>query len=141
MITLIIDELALFSVTMGSKDQQEQFVRLLRDLVARGRAAGVIVVAATQRPSADIILASLRDLFDYRLAFRCTTDSCLDIILGRGWSILGYNGATIGSPERRLGYLLAEGDTPRRLKSAYLTAAHIYALVEHARDIRTKRAA
>ncbi|MPY79805.1 MAG: cell division protein FtsK [Actinophytocola sp.] len=140
-IMLVIDELALFSATMGSKEQQEQFVRLLRDLVARGRAAGVIVVAATQRPSADIIPTSLRDLFGYRLAFRCTTDSSSDIILGRGWSSLGYNAATIGPNERGVGYLLAEGDTPRRMKSAYLTDAHIYALVEHAQEIRTRNAA
>ena len=70
-----IDELAYFSVTIGSKDQQEEFKTLVRDLVARGRAAGIIVVAATQRPSADIIPTSLRDLFGYRVAFRCTTDS------------------------------------------------------------------
>lgn len=140
-IMLVIDELALFSATMGSKDQQDQFVRLLRDLVARGRAAGVIVVAATQRPSADIIPTSLRDLFGYRLAFRCTTDSSSDIVLGRGWSSLGYNAATIGPNERGVGYLLAEGDTPRRMKSAYLTDAHIYALVDHAHEIRTTRAA
>lgn len=136
-IMLVIDELALFSATMGSKDQQEAFVRLLRDLVARGRAAGVIVVAATQRPSADIIPTSLRDLFGYRLAFRCTTDSSSDIILGRGWAQTGYNAATIRPQERGIGYLLAEGGIPRRMKSAYLTDAHIYSLVEYARQLRT----
>lgn len=136
-IMLVIDELALFSATMGSKDQQEAFVRLLRDLVARGRAAGVIVVAATQRPSADIIPTSLRDLFGYRLAFRCTTDSSSDIILGRGWAQTGYNAATIRPQERGIGFLLAEGGIPRRMKSAYLTDAHIYSLVEYARQLRT----
>lgn len=137
-IMLVIDELALFSATMGSKDQQETFVRLLRDLVARGRAAGVIVVAATQRPSADIIPTSLRDLFGYRLAFRCTTDSSSDIILGRGWASQGFNAATIAPEERGVGLLLAEGGIPRRMKSAYLTDAHIYSLVEYAHDIRTR---
>lgn len=140
-IMLVIDELALFSATMGGKDQQEAFVRLLRDLVARGRAAGVIVVAATQRPSADIIPTSLRDLFGYRLAFRCTTDSSSDIILGRGWAQAGYNAATIRPGERGIGYLLAEGGIPRRTKSAYLTDAHIYSLVEYARQLRTTKAA
>jgi S-DNA-T family DNA segregation ATPase FtsK/SpoIIIE len=140
-IMLVIDELALFSVTMGSKDQQEAFVRLLRDLVARGRAAGVIVVAATQRPSADIIPTSLRDLFGYRLAFRCTTDSSSDIILGRGWAAQGFNAATIAPEERGIGYLIAEGLQPRRMKSAYLTDADIYSLVEYARQLRTKKTA
>lgn len=140
-IMLVIDELALFSATMGSKDQQEAFVRLLRDLVARGRAAGVIVVAATQRPSADIIPTSLRDLFGYRLAFRCTTDSSSDIILGRGWASQGFNAATIAPNQRGIGLLLAEGGIPRRMKSAYLTDAHIYSLVEYAHTIRRRHTA
>ncbi|SNR79906.1 DNA segregation ATPase FtsK/SpoIIIE, S-DNA-T family [Haloechinothrix alba] len=136
-VMLVVDELALFSVTMGSKDQQEQFVRILRDLVARGRAAGVIVVAATQRPSADIIPTSLRDLFGYRVAYRCTTDSSSDIILGRGWASQGYNAATIAPEERGVAYLLAEGGIPRRMKSAMLTDADIYGLVDYAQHIRT----
>ncbi|MBK1785979.1 FtsK/SpoIIIE domain-containing protein [Prauserella cavernicola] len=138
-IMLVLDELALFSATMGGKDEQEAFVRLLRDLVARGRAAGVIVVAATQRPSADIIPTSLRDLFGYRLAFRCTTDSSSDIILGRGWATGGYNAATIAPEERGVGLLLAEGGIPRRMKSAYLSDDEIYALVDYARKLRAGR--
>jgi len=140
-IMLVIDELALFSATMGSKEEQEQFVRVLRDLVARGRAAGIIVVAATQRPSADIIPTSLRDLFSYRLAFRCTTDSSSDIVLGRGWAQQGYNAATITPAERGVGLLLAEGGVPRRMKSAYLADADIYSLVDYARQMSTGRAA
>ena len=51
-ILCVIDELAYFSVTIGTPAEQEEFKTLVRDLVARGRAAGIIVVAATQRPSA-----------------------------------------------------------------------------------------
>ena len=72
---LVIDELAYFTVTVGTKEQQEEFRVLVRDIVARGRAAGIITIASTQRPSADIVPTSLRDLFGYRLAFRCATDS------------------------------------------------------------------
>ncbi|MGH3809129.1 MAG: FtsK/SpoIIIE domain-containing protein [Pseudonocardiaceae bacterium] len=52
---VVFDELAYFSATVGESKQQKEFIALVRDLVARGRAAGIIVVAATQRPSADII--------------------------------------------------------------------------------------
>ena len=90
-ILCVIDELAYFSVTIGTKDEQDEFRTLVRDLVARGRAAGIIVIAATQRPSADIIPTSLRDLFGYRVAFRCTTDSSSDIILSVGWAKEGYS--------------------------------------------------
>ena len=46
-----IDEIAYFSATVGTKQQRERFSELLRDLVARGRAVGIIVIAATQRPT------------------------------------------------------------------------------------------
>ena len=49
---------------------------------ARGRAVGLIVAAATQRPSSDIIPTSLRDLFAWRFAGRTSTDSSSDIVLG-----------------------------------------------------------
>ena len=68
---------------------------LLRDLVARGRAAAMPVLAATQRPSVDIIPKSLRDLFGYRAAFRCTSTGSSDIILGDGWSDAGFSATDI----------------------------------------------
>jgi DNA segregation ATPase FtsK/SpoIIIE, S-DNA-T family len=44
-------------------------------------------VAATQRPSFDIIPTSLRDLSGY--AFRCTTPNSSNI---HGWAEQGYTG-------------------------------------------------
>ena len=85
-ITSVFDEIALYSTVLGTEAQQEEFITLFRDLVARGRAAAMPVIAATQRPSVDIIPKSLRDLFGYRAAFRCTSDGSSDIILGDGWS-------------------------------------------------------
>src|ERR1700761_6299558 len=79
---IVIDEYAYFSATVGTKTEREKFAALTRDLVARGRAAGVIVILATQRPSHQVIDPSMRDLFGYRWAFRCTTDSSSDTVLG-----------------------------------------------------------
>jgi DNA segregation ATPase FtsK/SpoIIIE, S-DNA-T family len=109
---------------------------LVRDLIARGRAAGIIVIAATQRPSADIIPTSLRDLFGFRMAFRCTTDSSSDIILAQGWAGQGYSTKSIDPEAFGQAWLLAEGGVPRRMRCAYLTDAHIRALVKHARYLR-----
>ncbi|KUL33436.1 FtsK/SpoIIIE domain-containing protein, partial [Actinoplanes awajinensis] len=86
-----IDEIAYFSATVGRKQDRDDFASLLRDLVARGRAVGIIVIAATQRPSSDIIPTSLRDLFAWRFAGRCTTNSSSDIVLGQGWAQLGWS--------------------------------------------------
>ena len=119
-IVVVFDELAYFSATVGDRKQQNEFTTAVRDLVARGRAAGVIVVAATQRPSADIIPTSLRDLFGYRWAFRCTTPASSDVVLGHGWAGQGYSATDIDPGTRGVNWLLAEGGIPRRMRAAYL---------------------
>jgi DNA segregation ATPase FtsK/SpoIIIE, S-DNA-T family len=131
-ITSIFDEIALYSATLGTEQQQRQFVALFRDLVARGRAAAMPVVAATQRPSVDIIPKSLRDLFGYRAAFRCTSNGSSDIILGDGWSGAGISATDISPLNQGEAFLIAEGGTPQRIKAAYLSDADIIALADHA---------
>jgi S-DNA-T family DNA segregation ATPase FtsK/SpoIIIE len=135
-VLVVFDELAYFSATIGETKQQKEFVALVRDLVARGRAAGIIVIAATQRPSADIIPTSLRDLFGYRWAFRCSTHASSDVILGHGWATQGYTAADIDPTARGVGWLIAEGGTPRRMKAAYLTDQQAAALAGRAARLR-----
>src|SRR5205823_11963565 len=79
------DELAFF-LTMGESRVTKELALLLRDLVARGRAAGIVVVAATQKPSSDVVPTSLRDLMGSRIALRCSTRDASDCVLGAGWA-------------------------------------------------------
>jgi DNA segregation ATPase FtsK/SpoIIIE, S-DNA-T family len=116
-----IDEVAYFSATVGTSVQQKEFNATNRDVVARGRAPGIIAVEATQRPSADIIPTSLRDLFGYRWAFRCSTEASSDTILGHGWAQAGYSATEIDPQARGVSWLRAEDGIPRRVKAAYLT--------------------
>jgi len=131
-ITTIFDEIAVYATVLGTETEQRQFVALLRDLVARGRAAAMPVIAATQRPSVDIIPKSLRDLFGYRAAFRCTSTGSSDIILGDNLSAAGFSATTISPLNQGEAFLIAEGGTPQRIKVAYLTDADIIALADHA---------
>ena len=135
-IVTFIDELALFTTVLGTKAQQEEFATLLRGFVSLGRACAMPVVAATQRPSWDIIPASLRDLFGYRAAFRCTTLNSSNIILGQGWAEQGYNANDISPDNQGEAFLLAEGGVPRRIKAAYLTDEQLYAIADYAAWIR-----
>ncbi len=138
---VIIDEYAYFSATVGKKTDREEYAALTRDLVARGRAAGVIVILATQRPSHQVIDPSLRDLFGYRWAFRCTTDSSSDTVLGHGWAGRGYSAAAIDPLARGVSWLLSETGVPRRIKTAYLTDTDIRYLAAYAAQLRRKAAA
>jgi DNA segregation ATPase FtsK/SpoIIIE, S-DNA-T family len=135
-ILVAVDEIAYFSATVGDKKSQEQFSALLRDLVARGRAVGIIVVAATQRPSSDIIPTSLRDLFAWRVAFRCTTDVSSDIVLGHGWKDRGFSANTISPTNPGAGLLIAEGGVPQLIKAAYLSDDDCARIAGYAASIR-----
>ncbi len=137
LIVVACDELAYY-LTIGDRNGVREFANLLRDLVSRGRAAGIIVVAATQKPSGDIVPTALRDLFGFRWALRCSTRDASDTILGAGWATLGYSAATIAGDQRGVGYLLAEGQVPSRLRSYYLADADLTALAERARLLRSE---
>jgi DNA segregation ATPase FtsK/SpoIIIE, S-DNA-T family len=134
---MAIDEIAYYSATVGTSIQQKEFNACNRDVVARGRAPGIIPVEATQRPSADIIPTSLRDLFGYRWAFRCSTEASSDTILGHGWANAGYCATDIDPKARGVGWLRAEDGIPRRVKAAYLTDEQIIELAAFAATART----
>ena len=133
-----IDEVAYFSATVGTPAQQKEFNASNRDVVARGRAPGIIPVEATQRPSADIIPTSLRDLFGYRWAFRCSTEASSDTILGHGWAQNGYSATEIDPQARGVSWLRAEDGIPRRIKAAYLTDDEIIHMAAWAASARTR---
>ena len=133
-----IDEVAYFSATVGTPQQQKEFNACNRDVVARGRAPGIIPVEATQRPSADIIPTSLRDLFGYRWAFRCSTEASSDTILGHGWADKGYSATEIDPQARGVSWLRAEDGIPRRIKAAYLSDEQIIELAAFAATARCK---
>lgn len=131
-----VDELAYFSATVGTATQQKEFNACNRDVTARGRAPGIIGVDATQRPSADIVPTSLRDLFGYRWAFRCSTEASSDTILGHGWASKGYTAEDIDPQARGVSWLRAEDGLPRKIKAAYLSDEQIIALAERAAALR-----
>lgn len=132
---VVIDEVA-FYLRGGEKATREHFAELLRDLVSRGRAAGIIVVAATQKPSHDVVPTFIRDLFAYRLALRCTSPEASDTILGQGWAHQGYSAATIDPATRGVGYLLAEGGVPVLLMTPYLSDEDVELLADRVLELR-----
>lgn len=133
-----IDELAFF-LRGGTREERRDFAEGLRDLVARGRAAGIIVAAATQKPSHDVVPTAVRDLFSFRLALRCTTPEASDTVLGQGWASRGYSAATIETAARGVGYLLAEGALPVKCRSYYLDDAALSVLARRAAALRAPR--
>ena len=132
---VVLDELA-FYLRGGKKETRDRFAESLRDLVSRGRAAGIIVIAATQKPSHEVVPTWIRDLFSYRIAMRCTSSDASDTILGQGWATRGCSAASIDPSMRGVGYVLAEGGLPMLFKAHYLTDLELVELAAEAMSIR-----
>jgi DNA segregation ATPase FtsK/SpoIIIE-like protein len=132
---VVVDELAhyLFS---GDRKERALFVDLMRDLVSRGRAAGIVVLAATQKPQHDVVPTALRDLFGFRWALRCTTPQASDTILGAGWASQGHSASDINADHRGVGLLLHEGEQPIRLRTHYLDDDILTAIAARAEVMR-----
>jgi DNA segregation ATPase FtsK/SpoIIIE-like protein len=132
---LLIDELMIY-LTDTDKKASAEFASLLRKLVALGRAAGIVVVVATQKPSVDVLPSSIRDNIAYRAAFRCSTREASDTILGTGWASNGYSASDIDAATPGVCWLLADGSSPQRLRCFYLSDNELDALVERACVLR-----
>jgi S-DNA-T family DNA segregation ATPase FtsK/SpoIIIE len=137
-IVVVIDELAYYC-SNWEKKTASSFTEKLRDLVARARAAGIVVVAATQKPSTELIPSGLRDNFGYRLAHRCATREASDTVLGSGWAAQDISASSIDPRLRGVGYLIAEQGAPRRIRSMHLDDATIARLVKDAVALRAGR--
>jgi FtsK/SpoIIIE family len=135
LLLVVVDELA-FYVNAPDRKLAAEFAGRLRDLVARGRAAGIVVLAATQKPAAEVIPTSLRDLFGFRWALRCLTPQASDTVLGQGWASLGYSASTVDAADRGVGLLLSEGGTPVRLRACWLDDDQLHTLAARAETLR-----
>lgn len=132
---LVIDELAAY-LNSSDRKASQLFANQLSDLLARGRAAGITVIATTQRPSTDLVPAHIRDNFSYRVAMRTTTRDASDTVLGAGWASRGVDGSEIPPSPRGVGYLLAEEEQPRLFRSFYLDDDELIDLGIRAKSIR-----
>ena len=76
-LVVIIDEYADLAMSGGTgseaKNMQKSIMGSIVRLAQKGRAAGIHVVIATQRPSVDVITGLIKANFPSRIAFRVTT--------------------------------------------------------------------
>ena len=106
-IVVVIDEYADLTMTVGGSQEAKNSARSIQTAIVRlaqkGRAAGIHVILATQRPSVDVISGVIKANFPTRIAFRVTSrvdsGTILDTpgaekLIGNG-DMLYYSGADI----------------------------------------------
>ncbi|KRE21878.1 hypothetical protein ASG80_12430 [Agromyces sp. Soil535] len=77
-IVIVLDE---YADLTSDQDDKRAIEGLLKRLTQKARAAGIHVIAATQRPSADVISTTIRSNFPAQLALRVKTATDSRIIL------------------------------------------------------------
>ncbi|MHB8191374.1 MAG: FtsK/SpoIIIE domain-containing protein [Ferrimicrobium sp.] len=132
-VVTVIDE---FPYYLASGKQGKVFAEKVRDLVARGRAAGMVVILTAQKPTADTVPTSIRDLISLRVAFRCSSREASEVILGSGWSSQGYSASSIPLSDRGIGYLLGEVGIPQLFRAYYLDETQETAVIASAHTMR-----
>lgn len=132
---LVVDE-AMIYLNDPDKASAAEFARLLRKLVALGRAAGIVVVVGTQKPSTDVIPSAIRDNISVRAAFRCTNRDASDTILGSGWATNNISAADIDPAHPGVCYLLHEGAEPTKMRCYHLDDADLDTIVAHTHQDR-----
>jgi hypothetical protein len=99
-LALTIDEIqeafgALLAMSEGKKEF-EALVEKLARLIRRGRACGLIVIAAAQRPDAKSVPTAFRDVILKRYSAHTVDDTSSDMILGDGMAKRGHTAAGLG---------------------------------------------
>lgn len=140
-ICVIIDELAEI-VGTGLKENKESEERMssnIRRLMSLGRAAGITVQLATQKPSSDIVPTALRDQVVSRVAFACATDAQVDTILGAGSCHAGARADRI--PRNRRGVAYAQTESSReaiRMRTFLIPDEDVASIAESTAHLRVE---
>lgn len=120
---VVIDEFYDLMVSFG-----EAFEEPLSVLAAKARSAGIHLILATQRPSADVIKGALKANLSTRVALKVASRTDSQVIIDRG-------GAETLCGRGDMLYVGPDGDVPVRLHGCMLADKEIRAFVEGARKL------
>lgn len=120
-IVVVIDELADL-MAAAKKEVQD----LLCQLAQKSRACGIHIIAATQRPSVDVVTGLIKANFPARIACRVISNADSRVILDRAGAekLLGNGDAVIQSSEYDF----------QRFKGAYLSEEEIFKLTNNGQN-------
>jgi hypothetical protein len=123
-----------------NKEVEERIGSNLRRLMSLGRAAGVTVQLATQKPSSDIVPTALGDMVISRVAYACATDAQTDTILGAGACHAGGGGARVDlipRGRRSIAYAQTESSkTATRIRTFWIRDEHVAGVSDFSGSVR-----
>ena len=121
-LVVLIDELA--DLMMVAPDEVERYICRVAQM---GRATGIHLVIATQRPSVDVVTGLIKANFPARISFAVTSQTDSRVILDQGGAenLLGRGDMLFMSPQQAM---------PIRLQGCYVSDKEIHRLTEYWRS-------
>jgi S-DNA-T family DNA segregation ATPase FtsK/SpoIIIE len=127
LILLVVDEMANLTAYMPDRQLRQHIAGTLSELLSKGRAVGVVTIAALQDPRKDVL--PFRDLFTTRIALRLMEKQQVWMVLGDEAHDRGAVCDRIPKALPGVGYVMLDGDRePTRVRAAYPTDADIAAM-------------
>jgi S-DNA-T family DNA segregation ATPase FtsK/SpoIIIE len=120
LVVVLIDELATLTAYLGDRKLSQRINQALALLLTKGRALGVVVVAALQDPRKEVV--PFRNLFPTRVALRLDDGSQVDMVLGDGARDQGARCDLIPESQPGVGYVREDGQRePVRVRAAWVS--------------------
>ena len=121
-IVVIVDELA--DLMSSGKKELEEY---LRRLTQKARAAGILLVLATQRPSVDVITGVIKTNCPARISFALTSqvDSRTILDMAGAESLLGKGDML---------YRPSDAPSPRRVQGCFVSGEEVERVVEYVKQ-------
>ncbi|MFC8797891.1 FtsK/SpoIIIE domain-containing protein [Promicromonospora sp. NPDC057138] len=129
----VIDEsqLAFKDPTYGG-----EIASLVEDITRLGRALGIILILATQRPNKDAIPTAISSLLSIRMALRVGDQTTNDMVLGTSMYKAGHRATDIDPEAKGVALMAGEKADPQLVRGASVDGAASDKIVERSRAIR-----
>lgn len=109
---------------------------LTEDITRRGRALGIMLWLATQRPNKDAIPTGISALLSLRACLRVGDQTTNDMVLGTSMYKAGHRATIFSQEDKGIALLAGEKSDPQLVRGAFVDGAAADQIVERARAIR-----
>lgn len=128
LIVVVIDELASLTAYQTDRKRGVEVAQLLSLILSQGRGVGVVVLAAVQDPSKEVV--TFRQLFPTRIGLRMAEATQVDMALGQGARTAGALCEQIPDSQPGTGYVIEDGTArPVRVRAFHVTDTDIANIV------------
>ncbi|MGH3260379.1 MAG: hypothetical protein ACRDNS_00130, partial [Trebonia sp.] len=118
------------------KEVRDEFIAILRDLVKRGPALGIIPMLATQKPDAKSIPSSIADNASARLCLKVNGQISNDQILGTSSYQAGIRATQFAFADKGIAFFRGDGADPLVVRTVTMTAELADEIAARARALR-----